>query len=111
VIRYGSLIQEGHMAIDQSMTKVSFHSFGYQELEESRKKLTEVTHNMQNHNKICIIDTRGTHGDRSEHEKGFVSEFWIPGVGGVKEATHSRNSRYVRSQKDMDRRIIKIVDR
>jgi hypothetical protein len=40
-----------------------------------------------------------------------VSEFWIPGVGGVKEATHGRNSRYAKSQKDLDRRIIKIVDR
>ena len=39
-----------------------------------------------------------------------VLEFQILGVEGVKEETHSRNSRYVKSWKDLDRRIIKIVD-
>jgi hypothetical protein len=45
-IRSGSLIQEGHVVIDQSTTKVPFQSFGYRELEESRKQLTTVTSDM-----------------------------------------------------------------
>jgi hypothetical protein len=56
-IRSGSLIQEGHVAIDQSMTKVSFQSFGYRELEESRKQLTAGTRDMRDHEKIWTIES------------------------------------------------------
>jgi hypothetical protein len=52
---------------------------------------------MRNQNKIWIIDPQGTHGSRSEHDKGFIWEFWILGGGGVKEATHGRKSGYARS--------------
>jgi hypothetical protein len=51
-IRSRSLIQEGHVVIDQSMTKVVFQSFENQELEESRKQLTAGTRNMRDHEKI-----------------------------------------------------------
>jgi hypothetical protein len=55
--RSGSLIQEGHMAIYQIMTKVYFQSFGYRELEESRKKLMEETHDMQYHENIKTVES------------------------------------------------------
>jgi hypothetical protein len=57
MIRSGSLIQEGHVAIDQSMTKVLFQSFGYRELEESRKQLTAGTRDMRDHEKIWTVES------------------------------------------------------
>jgi hypothetical protein len=74
---------------------------------------------MRNHDLISISEFRiprvggvkETHDKNDEIAKCETTTFRIPGVGGVKEGTHDRNSRYAKSQKDLDRRIIKIVDR
>jgi hypothetical protein len=39
------------------MTKVFFRSFGYQELEESRKKLTAGTRDMRDHENIWTLES------------------------------------------------------
>jgi hypothetical protein len=56
-IRSGSFIQEGHVAIDQSMKKFSFRSFRYWEVEESRKQLTVGTRDMGDHEKIWTVES------------------------------------------------------
>jgi hypothetical protein len=45
------------VAIDQSMTKVPFRSFRYRELEESRKKLTTVTSEIRDQEKIWTVES------------------------------------------------------
>jgi hypothetical protein len=57
-----------------------------------------------------MLRTLTTRMIKSRNVKDSISKFQIPGVGGVKEATHGRNSRYAKSRKYLDRRIIKIVD-
>jgi hypothetical protein len=45
------------VVVDQSMTKVSFGSFGYREVEESRKQLTVGTRDMRDHENIWTIES------------------------------------------------------
>jgi hypothetical protein len=45
------------VAIDQSMTKVSFQIFGYQELEESRNQLMVGTRDMRDHKNIWTVES------------------------------------------------------
>jgi hypothetical protein len=56
-IRYGSFIQEGHVAIDQSMKKFLFQSFRYWEVKESRKQLTVGTRDLGDHEKIWTVES------------------------------------------------------
>jgi hypothetical protein len=46
---------------------------------------------MRNQDNIWIVNPRATCGDRSKHDKGYILEFQIPRVGGVKKETHDSN--------------------
>jgi hypothetical protein len=63
------------------MSKTPFWSFGYRELEESR---VETLHHRSPEVAKCE-----TPKSRSEHVKDSISEFRIPGVGGVKSRDSS----------------------